>query len=72
MIVVDVRGEHSTQVPFIADDHVIETVSPDGSDQPLDVGILPRGSCRGENLFKADPCNPLPERLAVDLVPVAQ
>lgn len=59
-------------MPIVDHDHVIETVASDRPDQPLDVGTLPRGSWRGEHLFKVDSRNPLPKRLAVDLVPAAQ
>jgi hypothetical protein len=59
-------------MPFVDHDHAIETVASDRPDQPLDVGILPRGSCRGEHLFEADCRDPLLEGFAVDLVPVTQ
>jgi hypothetical protein len=72
VVVGEVGSEDPLEMSLVEHDHVIETVASDRSDQPLDVGILPGGSCRGEHLFKAGPGNPLSERLAVDLVPVAQ
>ncbi len=42
MIVGQVSGEGAPEMRLIQDDHVIETLAPNGSDQPFDVGILPR------------------------------
>ena len=41
MVIGEVRGERASQVTFVPDDHVVETLPTNGSDQPLRVGILP-------------------------------
>ena len=42
MIVVDVSAQHSPEVSLVEDDHVIETLAPNASNDPFDVGALPR------------------------------
>ena len=42
MIVGQVSCEGAPEMRLIQDDHVIETLAPNGSDQTFDVGILPR------------------------------
>ena len=42
VVVSHVGAKHATQMSFAENDVVVETVSPDRSDQPLRVGILPR------------------------------
>ena len=44
MIVVDVFAQDSPQVPLVEDDHVVETLTSNGSVHPFDQWILPRGS----------------------------
>ena len=41
VVVGQVRAKNATQMSFIENDMVVETVSPNRSDQPLHVGILP-------------------------------
>ena len=46
VVVAKVLLEDSTEVFIVENDHMIQTFSPDGTDQPLDVRILPwRSSC---------------------------
>jgi hypothetical protein len=42
MIVLEVAGEDAFQMALVHYDDVVETLSPDGADQSLDVGVLPR------------------------------
>ena len=42
MIVLKVAGQDAFQMALVHDDDVVETLSPDGADQALDVGVLPR------------------------------
>ena len=42
VIVGHISGERAPEMRRIEDDHVIKTLPTNGSDQPLDVGIVPR------------------------------
>ena len=46
IVIGEVRGERAAQVTFVPDDHVVETLPANGSDQALRVGILPRRARR--------------------------
>ncbi len=46
MIVVDVFAQDSPEVSLVEDDHVIEALAPNASNDPFDVGVLPRGARR--------------------------
>ena len=37
-----VSGERAPEMRLVEDDHVVETLAANGSDQALDIGILPR------------------------------
>ncbi len=53
MVVLDVACEDTTKMRLADDDHVIETLASDGSDQALDERILPRTRLRRY------PCQPV-------------
>jgi len=40
-VVLDVRVQHASQAGCAQDDHVIKALTTNGSDEPLDVGVLP-------------------------------
>ena len=40
-VIGNVSGERAPEMRLVEDDYVIETLPTDGSDQPLDIGILP-------------------------------
>src|SRR5438093_438733 len=42
VVVREVTGQEAAQVPFAKDDDVIQTLAPDGADEPLREGVLPR------------------------------
>ena len=42
MIVGEIRGQETSQMPLTEDDHVVQTLAPNGSDQSLRIRILPR------------------------------
>lgn len=44
VIVAEVGGKDPLQMPLVDHDDMIEAFSPDRSDQPLDIGVLPRAS----------------------------
>ena len=41
MVVTDVSPEESAEMILVEDDDVVETFSPDGANDPLDVELLP-------------------------------
>ena len=53
-------------------DDIVQTLSPDTSDDPLAVWILPRRSGCNLHFFKAQVANSVLERGAVDGIPVPQ
>ena len=54
------------------DDHVVQTLAPDGSDQSLRIRILPRAGRTGDNLADPHAGDSAPEHVAVDGVAIAQ
>src|SRR5262252_2116200 len=47
VIVLKITGEGSTQAGFIEHDDMVETLAPNGTNHPLDIGSLPRRArCR--------------------------
>ncbi len=49
-------------------DHVVDAVPADGTDHSFDVGILPRGAVRGDDLFDSHGLNTQPELGAINAV----
>jgi hypothetical protein len=42
MVVDEIRSKDAAEMLVIEDDHVVQAVAPNGADQALDIGILPR------------------------------
>ena len=59
-----VSAKHATQISFVQNDAVVETVSPNRSDQPLHARILPRASTARarERLSKSVELRPIRDR----------
>ena len=57
---------------FVDHEDVVEALSPDRSDHPLDVGRLPRGARSNENLLDSHAANPIREVGAIDPVAVTE
>ena len=72
MIVVDVLSQDSPEVSLVEDDHVVETLAPNASNQPFDVRILPRRARRRPNLVDADSCDALAEVPIIDSISLSQ
>ena len=53
VVIAKVVAQDFQQVAFIEDDYVIEAFSTDGTDDPFDIWILPRGTWCNENLLDA-------------------
>src|SRR5436190_21565425 len=72
MIIGDIRGQQTSQMPLAQDDHVIETLAPDGSDQSLCIRILPGAGWTTDNLADTHAGDPVPEHVAVNGVTIPQ
>ena len=57
---------------FTEDDHVVETLASNTSDEPLHEWILPGTLCSPEHFFYSHSLNPASEQSAVDGVPIPQ
>src|SRR5438128_12391427 len=60
-VVADVSFQRPSQMPLSKNDHVIETLSANATDEPFRKWILPWTSCCGEHLVNAHSLNPVPE-----------
>src|SRR3989441_2707158 len=72
VIVREVAGQETAQVPFAKDEYVIQTLAPDGADEPLREGVLPRAVRRREDFTDAHALHALPEHVTVDRVAIAE
>src|SRR5438093_12620553 len=61
-----------SQVPFAKDEYVIQTLAPDGADEPLREGVLPRALRRREDFTNTPALHALPEHVTVDRVAIAE
>ena len=53
VIIFEVLLQDSSQVTLAEDDHVIHTLSANGSNDSFDVGVLPRRPSRDQHLLDA-------------------
>src|SRR5881397_2922669 len=72
VVVHEVASQGAAQVPFAKDEDVIQTLAPDGADEPLREGILPGAVSRREDFTYAHALHALAERVAVDGVAIAE
>src|SRR5215472_4864261 len=72
MIIVGESSEMAIQAGLAPYDHVIQALSPNGPDHPLDVGSLPGRAGRREHLFDAHRLHLLHEVRTEDPIAVAQ
>jgi hypothetical protein len=72
MVIGDVPGQDATQVSFVEDKNVVETLAADRTDQALGERILPGTVRRRENFLDLHTLHAVAELLAIDLVAVAQ
>lgn len=72
VVIGDISLEHATQVPFTEPDHVVPTISPDRSDQPLYIKNLPGRLERRHDLPDPHGLDLPHEGIAVDAVTVPQ
>ena len=72
VIVREVAGQDAAQVLFTKDEHVIQTLAPDGADESLRERVLPRGVRRGQDFTDSHVLHALPEHVTVDRVAIAE
>src|ERR1022692_4314468 len=72
LVVFEVRFQDSAQTGFIQDDHMIQALATDRADQPLDVGVLPRGLRCRENFPNAQPVCRFTKSLSIAPIPIPQ
>src|SRR5688572_30370014 len=72
MIIGDIRRQEPSQMPFAEDDHMVQTLAANGSDQPFREWILPRAQRAREYLANAHASDTPPEHLTVDGVAIPQ
>src|SRR6266850_900915 len=65
VIVREVAGQETAQVPFAKDEYMIQTLAPDGADEPLREGVLPWAVRRREDFTDAHALHALPEHVTV-------
>ena len=67
MVIGEVTAQDSTQVSFVEDKNVVETLAADRTDQALGERILPGTVWRRENFLDPHPLHAVAELLAIDL-----
>ena len=72
MVVGEVFLEDASQMAFVQDDHVVQALPSDGSDEALDVGRLPGTSEGDQKLFNAHVVDAVLEDIAIDSVSVSE
>ena len=72
VIIIEVRNKDPSQMPFVQDDHVVQTFAPHAADQALYIRILPRASWRRDDLFHAYRHRGRAERMTVCTVKAAR
>ncbi len=71
MVVVEVARQDPPQMPLIEDDHMVEALSTDTSDQSLDERILPRTSRCADHLLDAHVLDATLEERSIDPVTIS-
>ena len=71
VVVVEVLSQDASEMQLAEHDDVVEALSADGPDQPLDVWALPRTSRRDEHFIDPHRLDALAEHVGVDAVAIA-
>ena len=72
VIIGTIVGQDALQMLLVQDDHMIQALTPDTSNQPLDVGVLPWTRGYDDDFFDPYMLDALPKGRAVDVVAVTQ
>jgi hypothetical protein len=72
MMVLKIARQHPAQVALVKDDDMIQTFSPDRTDETLGAGVLPRRSRSRNDLRDPNRSNAMTECRTIGFVPVPQ
>jgi hypothetical protein len=72
VVVREVASQGAAQVPFAKNEDVIQTLAPDGANEPLRKGVLPRALIRREDFSGPHALHALLEHVTVDRVAIAE
>jgi len=72
LVVLQIVFQDATQPDFMKDEDVVQTFTPNGADQPLDVSVLPRAAGRGQNFLNAHIFGCLVKLVPITTVAVVQ
>ena len=72
VVVREVASKGTAQVPFAKNEDVIQTLAPDGANEPLRKGVLPRALRRREDLSDPHALHALLEHVTVDCVAIVE
>src|ERR1700687_2554243 len=72
MIIGEVRGEEPSQMPLAEDDHMVETLAPNGSDQSLRIWVLPWAGRTRHDLSDTHAGDTTAEHVPVDGIAIPQ
>jgi len=61
VIVCEVGSEYALQVTLVEHDDMIQAIAPNGANQPLNVGRLPRRARSNSDLFQSQSLGPAPK-----------
>ena len=70
MVVLEVRSKNALEVAFVEHNHMIQALTPNRSDQALNVWILPGRTPRRDDLFNAHVRNAILEMISVDAISI--
>ena len=71
-VVLEIIFQDAAQSDFIEDNDVIQAFAAKGTDQPLDIGVLPRAARRSKNFVNAHPLGRLRKLVPVYCIAVTQ
>src|SRR5271169_6925145 len=71
VVVVDIRVADATQRDFMKHNYMIKAFATNGTDHPLHIGSLPRGSGRGQHFLNAHVSHLSSELSSEDSIAVA-
>src|SRR5436853_1638725 len=72
VVVREVASQGAAQASLAQDECVIQTLAPDGANEPLREGVLPRAVRRREDFTDTHALHALPEHVTVDRVAIAE
>jgi len=72
MVIRRIQGKCAVQGAFAEDDHMIQTLAPNGADEPLHIGPLPGRAWRRQHLFDSRRFHLLNELMPENPISVAQ